>query len=66
MGRAVVWVDGSFVKTVDLYATTSGFATVPLVSGLPDGIHTVRVVVLRTHRAASAGDGVALDRWIVS
>ena len=66
MGRAAVWVDGSLVKTLDLYAATSGFVTVPLVSGLPDGIHAVRIVVLGTHRAASAGNGVAVDRWIVS
>ena len=66
MGRAAVWVDGSLVKTVDLYASSPSFATVSLVSGLSDGAHTVRVVVLGTHRAASEGNGVAVDRWIVS
>jgi GH25 family lysozyme M1 (1,4-beta-N-acetylmuramidase) len=65
MGRASVWVDGSLVKTVDLYRSTPAFALVPLAAGLADGSHTVRVQVLGTHRAASAGNGVAVDRWIV-
>jgi hypothetical protein len=66
MGRAAVWVDGSLVRTVDLYSASPVFAAVPLVSGLADGTHTVRVVVLGTHRAASSGNGVAVDRWLVS
>jgi GH25 family lysozyme M1 (1,4-beta-N-acetylmuramidase) len=65
MGRAAVWVGGSLVKVVDLYAQAPTFATVPLVAGLPDGPHTVRLAVLGTHRAASTGNGVAVDRWIV-
>ncbi|HEX5936247.1 MAG TPA: hypothetical protein VFZ75_00935 [Actinomycetota bacterium] len=66
MGRASVWVDGSLVKVVDLYRSSSPFALVRLAAGLVDGSHTVRVQVLGTHRAASAGNGVAIDRWIVS
>jgi hypothetical protein len=64
MGRAQVWVDGALVKGIDLYRPTKGFATVRLVWGLVDGPHTVRVVVLGAHRAASAGGGVAVDRWL--
>ena len=66
MGRAGVWVGGSLVKVVDLYAPTPTYATVPLLSGLADGPHSVRISVLGTHRAASAGTGVAIDRWIVA
>ena len=58
-------MDGVFRRIVDLHAPTAGFATVPLVSGLPDGRHVVRLVVLGTHRADSAGDGVAIDGWLV-
>ena len=65
MGRAEVWVDGALVRVVDLYAPTKAFATVPLAAGLVDGSHTVRIVVLGTHRAASSGNGVAIDRWQV-
>ncbi len=66
MGRAEVWLDGAFVKVIDLYAPASAFATVPLASGLADGPHTVRLVVLATHRAASTGNAVTVDRWLVS
>ena len=66
MGRAAVWVAGSLVKVVDLYAPAPTYATVPLVAGLADGPHSVRIAVLGTHRAASAGTGVAIDRWIVA
>jgi hypothetical protein len=65
MGRAEVWMDGVVVKTVDLYAPARAFATVPLASGLADGPHTVRVVVLGRHRAASSGNAVVVDRWVV-
>jgi hypothetical protein len=64
-GKAEVWLDGAFVKVVDLYAPASTFATVPLVSGLADGPHTVRLVVLGTHRRASAGSAIVVDRWLV-
>ena len=66
MGRAEVWLDGALVKVIDLYAPTSAFSTVPLASGLADGPHTVRLVVLATHRAASAGNAITVDRWLVS
>jgi lysozyme len=66
MGRAEVWLDGAVVKVVDLYAAAKAFATLPLVSGLADGRHTVRLVVLGTHRTASAGSAVVVDRWLVS
>ena len=66
MGRAEVWLDGALVKVVDLYAAVPAFAVISLAPGLADGPHTVRVVVLGTHRAASAGNTVAVDRWLVS
>jgi hypothetical protein len=65
MGKAEVWLDGALVKVIDLYAPAPAFATVPLASGLADGPHTVRLVVVGTHRAASAGNAVAVDRWLV-
>ena len=65
MGKAEVWLDGALVKVIDLYAPAPAFATVPLISGLADGPHTVRLVVLGTHRAASTGNAVAVDRWLV-
>jgi GH25 family lysozyme M1 (1,4-beta-N-acetylmuramidase) len=64
MGRAQVWVDGALVRVVDLYAPAKGFATLRLVWGLADGTHWVRIVALGVHRAASAGNAVAIDRWL--
>jgi GH25 family lysozyme M1 (1,4-beta-N-acetylmuramidase) len=65
MGRAEVWVDGALARIVDLYAPAPTFATVRLADGLVDASHAVRIVVLGTHRAASSGNRVAVDRWIV-
>jgi GH25 family lysozyme M1 (1,4-beta-N-acetylmuramidase) len=65
MGRAEVWLDGALVRVVDLYAPAPAFATVPLASRLADGPHTVRIVVLGARRAASSGNAIAVDRWLV-
>ena len=65
MGKAEVWVDGVLRKVVDLYAPAKSFATVPLASELADGPHTVRIVVLGSHRAASSGSAIVIDRWLV-
>jgi GH25 family lysozyme M1 (1,4-beta-N-acetylmuramidase) len=64
-GRAGIRVDGEFVRTVDLYAATSGFASIPIAKGLTEGPHVVQVVVLGSHRRASQGNTVAIDRWVV-
>lgn len=65
MGKAEVWLDGSLVKVMDLYAPSGAFATVRLATELADGPHTARIVVLGTHRAASSGSAVVVDRWLV-
>jgi lysozyme len=65
MGRAEVWVDGALLRVADLYSPVAAFATVRLAAGLADRPHTVRLVVVGTHRAASSGNRVAIDRWLV-
>jgi lysozyme len=65
MGRAEIWVDGAIVRVVDLYSPTTAFATVRLAAGLLDGSHTARIVVVGTHRSASSGSRVVVDRWLV-
>ena len=65
-GRAKIWVDGRHVRTIDLYAPTRRYASIPVASGLADGPHVARIVVLGTHRPASEGSVVAIDRWIVA
>jgi GH25 family lysozyme M1 (1,4-beta-N-acetylmuramidase) len=64
MGRAEIWADGELERVVDLYAPTPGYATIALVAGLQDRWHTVRIVVDGSHRSASAGSTVAIDRWV--
>jgi hypothetical protein len=65
MGRAEIWVDGALVRLLDLYSPAAAFANVRLAAGLVDGSHTVRIVVVGTHRSASSGTRVAIDRWLV-
>jgi lysozyme len=65
MGRTQLWVDGELVRTIDLYAPARTYGVERTVSGLSDAAHTIRVVVLGTHRAASGGSTVAVDGWIV-
>jgi GH25 family lysozyme M1 (1,4-beta-N-acetylmuramidase) len=65
MGKAEVWLDGALLEVIDLYAPVKAFATVPLASELTDGPHTVRIVVLGSHRAASSGNAIVVDRWLV-
>jgi len=65
MGRAEVWVDGALSRVLDLYSPSAAFATVRLAAGLADRAHTVRIVVVGTHRSASSASRVAIDRWLV-
>jgi len=65
-GQAEIWVDGRLVRTIDLYAADRRYASILVASGLAEGPHIARVVVLGTHRRASEGSGVAIDRWVVT
>jgi len=65
-GRARIWLDGSQVRTLDLYAPTRRFATIRIASGLTQRRHLVRVVVLGTRSRASRGSAVTIDRWVVA
>jgi lysozyme len=65
-GQAEIWVDGRRVRTVDLYAPDRRLVSIPVVAGLAEGPHRAKVVVLGTHRDASRGSGVAIDRWVVT
>ena len=65
MGRAQIWVDGRLVRTVGLFARHLRYGVPVTVSGLTDRPHGMRIVVLGTHAAASSGNAVAVDGWIV-
>lgn len=67
MGRASVYVDGALKATVDLFATATTYGRVGYgVTGLSaTALHTVKVVVLGTHRTGASGSAVTVDRFVV-
>jgi hypothetical protein len=65
MGRAQVVVDGTPLLVVDLYRPLAGSASLPLVSGLADDWHVLKLVVSGTKRPASTGTSVVVDRWVL-
>jgi len=58
-------VDGKLVRTIGLYAKMTRFGVRRSISGLPDGHHVLRIVVLGTRGAHSTGTSVAVDGWII-
>jgi hypothetical protein len=65
-GIARVFVDGVLVRSVDLYAPALGARRVVYArNGLPDGVHTIRIEVTGTRNAASSGNRVDLDAFVV-
>jgi len=58
-GRADVYIDNVFMQTIDLYNATRTVSTLLYDSGdLPQGSHTIRIVVRRQKSAA------ATDYWV--
>lgn len=64
-GRAAIYADGTLVRTVDGYASEPTFGVVRRVSGLVDGVHELRVVVLGEARPRATGALVSVDRFVV-
>jgi hypothetical protein len=62
-GRAAMYLDGALVRTVDNYAATPTFGVARSVSGLADGLHTLRIVALGEARRAAKGSFVSTDRF---
>jgi GH25 family lysozyme M1 (1,4-beta-N-acetylmuramidase) len=63
-GRAAIYVDGAYERTVDTNGSTPHQHNVRI-AGLGDGVHTVRIVVLPTHDDASVGSAVSVDGFTV-
>lgn len=71
-GMARIWIDGSDARAdlvpktaggaarLDLYAPESGFAALPLASGLPSGLHSMTLEVAGTGASESAGELVMI------
>jgi hypothetical protein len=66
MGKAEIWIDGTRVKTVDLYSsTTKARQVIYAVTDLPGMRHAIEVRVLGTKNAASTGTRVHIDAMTV-
>jgi hypothetical protein len=65
-GKAELWVDGALLRTVDNYAAAPTSDVVRSVTGLADGVHTLRIVVLGKARPAAGGELVSVDRFAVA
>ncbi|HEU0132332.1 MAG TPA: hypothetical protein VFQ85_15200 [Mycobacteriales bacterium] len=64
-GKASLYVDGVLKATYDNWAATTAYNVRRTVTGLSDQVHTVKLVVLGTHRAGATGNLVCLDRWTI-
>jgi bacillopeptidase F len=66
MGRASVYVDGVLKATFDNYSSTYHYGVARIFSGLSDSVHTLKILVLGTHRSTSTGSWIVIDRWVVT
>ena len=66
MGKAVVYVDGVKKATVDNYSGATAYGVRRTYGGLANAVHTVRIVVLGTHRAGATGNRIVVDKWTVT
>ncbi len=64
-GRAEIWIDGSLVRTTNLYASSRVFGVQRTVTGLSDASHLVRIRVAGTRSADATGTSVVVDGWII-
>lgn len=64
-GRAAISVDGVFIRKVDNFATERLAGVTRSISGLADGVHTLRIDVLGEARARASGTLVSVDRFAV-
>lgn len=64
-GKAQLYVDGVLKATYDNYASATAYNVRRYVGSLTDAVHTVKVVVLGTHRAGATGTLVCVDRFVV-
>lgn len=64
-GRAAIYVDGALVRTVDNFARETTFGVARTVSGLPEGDHALRIVVLGEARPAAGDTLVSVDGFSV-
>jgi GH25 family lysozyme M1 (1,4-beta-N-acetylmuramidase) len=64
-GRAKVFIDGLEVRTVDNYAAHPSYDVARSFTGLAEGVHTLRIVVLGDARPAANDELVSVDGFSV-
>lgn len=64
-GRAAIYVDGALVRTVDNYASERTVGVVRRISGLADGVHELRILVLGEARPKASGALVSVDGFSI-
>jgi hypothetical protein len=64
-GKANVYIDGVFKGTFDNFASSTTYGYARAFKGLTDSVHTIRILVLGTHRAGATGSLVSVEQWIV-
>jgi hypothetical protein len=64
-GKAEVWLDGTKVATLDLYAATTQKKRIAWAASLTPGGHTLEIRVLGTKRAAATKATVDVDAFLV-
>jgi hypothetical protein len=64
-GKASIYVDGALVRTVDNFAPSKTMGVTRSVTGLADGVHTLRIVVTGSARGAATGTLVTIDGFLV-
>jgi hypothetical protein len=65
-GRAAIFVDDVLVRTVDNYADAPTTNVARAVTGLADGVHTLRIVALGQSRPKAEAALVTVDAFIVA
>lgn len=65
-GDAAIYVYGVLVRTVDNYAATPTNSVVRSITGLVDGLRTVRIVVLGEARPTAKGTLISVDGFVVT
>jgi hypothetical protein len=63
-GKAAVYIDGVLNQTVDTYRSSASIGFLRI-TGLSDGLHTIKIVNAGTRNTASKGTYLTVDRFVV-
>ena len=64
-GKAKIFIDGTEIKTVDMYAPKHSWQHKEVIDGLTPGTHTIKILVVGKHQSKSAGNVVYVDGFSV-